>query len=239
MRRAALRARARKPAARRAVTTPATPTAPTAMAAKQAERRAWGAAQKGGPALDKVGKVGMDGGFHRQSFHFDTEDTGPAYTQVQIQHRSRAPGPPFTGWSSRKKILFLKSPGAAVPGTNTVHTRTRSTRPAHRSALSTAQSVCDVHSNSHVHVACRLSHVCPRRARYSPQIAARSPQTPTRHYHRLCARPCARSTPLRPCRRLGLAPLEQRVRPAPRPARLCALCSRSLLDRPQPTLSKP
>ena len=24
---------------------------------------------------------------HRQSFHFDTEDTGPAYTQVQIQHR--------------------------------------------------------------------------------------------------------------------------------------------------------
>ena len=34
--------------------------------------------------------------FHRQSFHFDTEDIaiGPAYTQVQIQHRSRAP---FTG----------------------------------------------------------------------------------------------------------------------------------------------
>ena len=32
---------------------------------------------------------------HRQSFHFDTEDTGPAYTQVQIQHRSRAPGPPM------------------------------------------------------------------------------------------------------------------------------------------------
>ena len=29
--------------------------------------------------------------FHRPSFHFDTEDTGPAYTQVQIQHRSRAP----------------------------------------------------------------------------------------------------------------------------------------------------
>ena len=28
--------------------------------------------------------------FHRQSFHFDTEDTGPAYTQVQIQHPSRA-----------------------------------------------------------------------------------------------------------------------------------------------------
>ena len=27
---------------------------------------------------------------HRQSFHFDTEDTGPAYTQVQIQHRSHA-----------------------------------------------------------------------------------------------------------------------------------------------------
>ena len=23
---------------------------------------------------------------HRQSFHFDTEDNGPAYTQVQIQH---------------------------------------------------------------------------------------------------------------------------------------------------------
>ena len=22
---------------------------------------------------------------HRQSFHFDTEDTGPAYTQVQIR----------------------------------------------------------------------------------------------------------------------------------------------------------
>ena len=31
----------------------------------------------------------------RQSFHFDTEDTGPAYTQMQIQHRSRAPGPPY------------------------------------------------------------------------------------------------------------------------------------------------
>ena len=30
------------------------------------------------------------GNVHRQSFHFDTEDTGPAYTQVQIQHRSRA-----------------------------------------------------------------------------------------------------------------------------------------------------
>ena len=28
-------------------------------------------------------------------YHFDTEDTGPAYTQVQIQHRSRAPGPPY------------------------------------------------------------------------------------------------------------------------------------------------
>ena len=25
----------------------------------------------------------------RQSFSFDTEDTGPAYTQMQIQHRPR------------------------------------------------------------------------------------------------------------------------------------------------------
>ena len=35
---------------------------------------------------------------HRQSFHFDTEDTGPAYTQVQIQHRSRASGPLTTAF---------------------------------------------------------------------------------------------------------------------------------------------
>ena len=99
MRRAALRARARKPAARRAVTTPATPTAPTAMAAKQAERRAWGAAQKGGPALDKVGKVGMDGGFHRvflsQKFsHFEVT-RGPVqtrYTHGQDQ-QGRHTGP--------------------------------------------------------------------------------------------------------------------------------------------------
>ena len=27
---------------------------------------------------------------HRQSFNFDTEDNGPAYTQVQIQHRSNS-----------------------------------------------------------------------------------------------------------------------------------------------------
>ena len=33
-----------------------------------------------------------DSQHQRQSFRFDTEDTGPAYTQVQIQHRdSQAP----------------------------------------------------------------------------------------------------------------------------------------------------
>ena len=32
---------------------------------------------------------------HRQSFHFVTEDTGPAYTQMQVRHRSMAPGPPY------------------------------------------------------------------------------------------------------------------------------------------------
>ena len=34
---------------------------------------------------------------HRQSFHFDTEDTGRTgvHTGMQIQHRSRAPGPPY------------------------------------------------------------------------------------------------------------------------------------------------
>ena len=33
---------------------------------------------------------------HRQSFHFDTEDTGPAYTQVQIQPARRGPLDPLT-----------------------------------------------------------------------------------------------------------------------------------------------
>ena len=206
MRRAALRARARKPAARRAVTTPATPTAPTAMAAKQAERRAWGAAQKGGPALDKVGKVGMDGGFHRVVL-------------------------------SQKKSLFEVTRGPV----QTRYTHGQDQQGRHTGPLCQPRNrfVMFIRTRMSMwHVGCRM---CVRAARAtdSPQIAARSPQTPTRHYHRLCARPCARSTPLRPCRRLGLAPLEQRVRPAPRPARLCALCSRSLLDRPQPTLSKP
>ena len=172
-------------------------------------------------------------------------NTGPAYTQVQIQHRSRAPGPPFTGWSSRKKIRFLKSPGAAVHPVQTRYTHGQDQQGRHTGPLCQPRNrfVMFIRTRMSMwHVGCRM---CVRAARAtdSPQIAARSPQTPTRHYHRLCARPCARSTPLRPCRRLGLAPLEQRVRPAPRPARLCALCSRSLLDRPQPnpqpTLSKP
>ena len=47
---------------------------------------------------------------HRQSFHFDTEDTGPAYTQVQIQHRSRAPGPPVkrdTLWNHTQTHIHI------------------------------------------------------------------------------------------------------------------------------------
>ena len=36
-------------------------------------------------------------GLSQQSFHYDTRGhRGPAYTQMQIQHRSRAPGPPYT-----------------------------------------------------------------------------------------------------------------------------------------------
>ena len=38
-----------------------------------------------------------------QSFHFDTEDTEPAYTQMQIQHRSRAPGPPYNSRTPHPK----------------------------------------------------------------------------------------------------------------------------------------
>ena len=44
---------------------------------------------------------------HRQSFHFDTEDTGPAYTQVQIQHRSRAPGPPYNSRSHKPETATV------------------------------------------------------------------------------------------------------------------------------------
>ena len=49
--------------------------------------------------------------FHRQSFHFDTEDTGPAYTQVQIQHRSRAApgGPPSAFHTFRRKSFAFQS----------------------------------------------------------------------------------------------------------------------------------
>lgn len=209
MRRAALRARARKPAARRAVTTPATPTAPTAMAAKQAERRAWGAAQKGGPAkLAKLEWTEVFTGFAKNSlFEVTWGPVQTRYTHGQDQ-QGRHTGPLCQ--PRNRFVMFI---------------RTRMSM-WHMSV-----------------VACVSAPRALQPVPYSPQIAARSPQTPTRHYHRLCARPCARSTPLRPCRRLGLAPLEQRVRPAPRPARLCALCSRSLLDRPQPnpqpTLSKP
>ena len=52
-------------------------------------------------------------------FHFDTEDTGPAYTQVQIQHRSRAaPGPPSAFHTFRRKSFAFHatslSPGSAA-----------------------------------------------------------------------------------------------------------------------------
>ena len=50
-----------------------------------------------------------------QSFHFDTEDTGPAYTQVQIQHRSRAPGSPHNSRSP-----YSISRRAAGPGRETL-----------------------------------------------------------------------------------------------------------------------
>ena len=38
--------------------------------------------------------VAQDITLHRQFRH---RNTGPAYTQMQIQHRSRAPGPPYSG----------------------------------------------------------------------------------------------------------------------------------------------
>ena len=45
------------------------------------------------------------------------EDTGPAHTQMKLQHRSRAPGPPynsctrsvgFTSWFTPRNLVFCR-----------------------------------------------------------------------------------------------------------------------------------
>ena len=52
-------------------------------------------------------------GFSRAKFSFrHPEDTGPAHTQMQLQHRSRAPGPPY---NSRTPISRRAGPQRLAP----------------------------------------------------------------------------------------------------------------------------
>ena len=48
--------------------------------------------------------------FHRQSFHFDTEDTGPAYTQMNF---NTARGPPPGPLSQQQPAAVQHSRGLA------------------------------------------------------------------------------------------------------------------------------
>ena len=60
--------------------------------------------------------------FHRQSFHSTPEDTGPAHTQMQLQHRSRAPGPPYNSRTSQPPGRAALFTGKVFISTPSFHT---------------------------------------------------------------------------------------------------------------------